>query len=79
MIIVFDADVFETIRNDYNEVLALSSDTDILAVTNPSFELFLLLHKENSFDEIIQPNYNEIIGNDWVGNGARRRRLVADF
>ena len=79
MIIVFDADVFETQRNDYSKVLALSSETNILAVTNPSFELFLLLHKENAFEEILHPNETEIIQNNWVGTGASRRRFVEDL
>ena len=35
-------------------------DDYIFAVTNPSFELFFLLHYENSFREIIEP-YADII------------------
>lgn len=79
MIIVFDADVFETQRHDYSEVLALSNETNILAVTNPSFELFLLLHKENSVEEIVHPNETEIIQNNWVGTGTNKRRFVEDL
>lgn len=48
MIVVFDADVFESIYTDYNEVIAKGLQKNLLGVTNPSFELFLLLHYPNS-------------------------------
>ena len=48
MIIVFDADIFEEKVQDYDEVVALGEAENILAVSNPAFELFLLLHFENA-------------------------------
>ena len=44
MIIVFDADIFEEKVLDYDEFIALGETDNILAVSNPAFELFLLLH-----------------------------------
>lgn len=49
MIIVFDADIFEEKVQDYDEVVALGEKENIIAVSNPAFELFLLLHFENAF------------------------------
>ena len=45
MIVVFDADIFETKVENYDEILRIALENgDILAVSNPAFELFLLLH-----------------------------------
>jgi len=78
MIVVFDADVFESIYNDYNEVIAKGLQKNLLGVTNPSFELFLLLHYSNSVDELILTDKANIIKNDWVGNGQNRKRYIED-
>lgn len=64
MILVFDADIFERQQPSvYNEFVEMAAKTNTLCVTNPSFELFLLLHYENSYDEIILPNKDQIIKN----------------
>ncbi len=56
MIIVFDADIFEYKSERYDEIIKEGKKTsNILGVTNPSFELFLLLHFEGSLD-------NDILG-----------------
>ncbi|MCK4260850.1 MAG: RloB domain-containing protein [Halanaerobiales bacterium] len=39
----------------------MAGQNNILAVTNPCFELWLLLHLENSFNEIVQCNQEEIL------------------
>lgn len=69
MIVVFDADIFEKKVTDYDEVVSLGeSNNNILAVTNPAFELFLLLHFENSYEQDILPNAAAIIANEKEGN-----------
>lgn len=68
MIVVFDADIFEEKVSNYSEVIELGEQQNILAITNPGFELFLLLHFDGSFEEDIQPNAEEIIRNEKVGN-----------
>lgn len=68
MVIVFDADIFEEKVQDYDVVLALGEENNILAVSNPAFELFLLLHFEHAYEEDIKPNEEEIIKNQKVGN-----------
>ncbi|MBP8640496.1 MAG: RloB domain-containing protein [Oscillospiraceae bacterium] len=68
MIVVFDADIFECNVKDYSDVIKDGEKNNILAVTNPSFELFLLLHFENSYETDIKPNATDIIENKKVGN-----------
>lgn len=75
MVIVFDANIYKKDPMRYNEILELGSG-DSLAVTNPSFELFLLLHYDNSYEEIIKPNEMDILQNRKVG---KRRRIAALF
>ncbi len=68
MIVVFDADIFEEKVQDYDEVVALGEPENILAVSNPAFELFLLLHFENAYEQDIKPNEEKIIKNEKDGN-----------
>ncbi|ONI48296.1 hypothetical protein AN643_02265 [Candidatus Epulonipiscioides saccharophilum] len=82
MIVIFDADIFEVQNknknknknNNYDQILKIGKKNNILGVTNPSFELFLLLHYKNSINEIITPNAKNIIKNGWIG----RRRYIVD-
>ena len=68
MIVVFDGDIFEEKVPDYDELVAEGEKNNILAVSNPAFELFLLLHYENSYEEDIEPNAEQIIRNEKSGN-----------
>ena len=68
MIVVFDADIFEEKVQDYDDVIAEGEKNNILAVSNPAFELFLLLHFENSYEQEILPNQEKIIKNEKEGN-----------
>lgn len=79
MIVVFDADIFESQQNNYEEILELGREHNTLGVTNPSFELFLLLHYTNSVDEIIIPDSENIVKNDWVGKNKNKRRYIEDL
>ncbi|BFK20854.1 hypothetical protein F230042K4_21450 [Mediterraneibacter glycyrrhizinilyticus] len=56
MIVVFDGDIFEEKVLDYDELVAEGEKKNILAVSNPAFELFLLLHYENSYEDDIEPS-----------------------
>lgn len=53
MVIVFDADIFEEKAQGYEELIQAIEKNDVAAVSNPSFELFLLLHLENSYERCI--------------------------
>ena len=54
MVIVFDGDIFEEKVQGYEELIAKIEETDIAGVTNPGFELFLLLHIDGSYEERIK-------------------------
>lgn len=64
MIIVFDADIFEEKVQGYDELIREIEESDIAAVTNPSFELFLLLHIEGSYEKYIAGHEKEFLSKD---------------
>ena len=68
MVIVFDADIFEKKVKNYDEIIEMGEKNNILAITNPGFELFLLLHYEKSYETDIVPHSEEIIQNMKTGN-----------
>lgn len=77
MIVVFDADIFESKSTNYQDTLqAAQSMGDIVAVTNPAFELFLLLHFDNSYETDILPNAEAILENKKEGNQTFIYRLL---
>lgn len=76
MIIVFDADIYKDKNEDYMKIISKAGVNDIIGVTNPSFELFLLLHFERAYEEIIEPNKIKILENELVG---KRRYIVSLF
>lgn len=78
MVIVFDADIFEKKVQDYNEVIALGEEENIIAVSNPAFELFLLLHFENAYKEDIEPNAERIVRNEKDGNQTFIYKLLLE-
>lgn len=67
MVIVFDADIYKNKPDSYNKIINEGKENNILAITNPSFELFLLLHYEGSVEELIIPYQDEILKNQKVG------------
>lgn len=68
MIVVIDADIFESRSAAYETVLAKAEEfKDRLAVSNPAFELFLLLHIEGSLETDILPNAEAILKNEKTG------------
>lgn len=64
MVIVFDGDIFEEKVQGYDELISLIEETDIAAVSNPGFELFLLLHIENSYENYIKGNEEKFLSMD---------------
>ncbi len=77
MIVVFDADIFEKKVTDYDDVIAMGeANGNILAVTNPAFELFLLLHFAGSYEQDIVPNAETILKNEKNGNQTFLYKLL---
>lgn len=76
IIIVFDLDIFKEKVDGLNEVFDQETNQFIFAFTYPSFELFLLLHIEDSYKTIIKPNEKQIIENKKRGNKRPCEYLV---
>lgn len=49
-----------------------------MAVTNPSFEVFLLLHLDGAIERVILPNEQEILRNGYVGRRRFVEKLASD-
>ena len=82
IVIVFDADIF-TLKDESDELFALIDEMEtqghIVALTNPSFELFLLLHVPNSVIDIIIPQSDQILKNKKINKSKRYvEKLLSD-
>ena len=79
IVVFFDADVYEGDFERYASDLGMFSGVAEVAVTNPSFELYLLLHLDDALEKYVLPNEEEILGNGYVG-GKRRcvEKLASD-
>ena len=67
MVIVFDGDIFEEKVQGYEELITQIENTDIAGVTNPGFELFLLLHIEGSYKQWIEGHEADFLSMDEDG------------
>ncbi|MGN1350138.1 MAG: RloB family protein [Anaerovoracaceae bacterium] len=64
MVIVFDADIFEEKVSGYEAFVADIETKNIVGVTNPGFELFLLLHLEGAYEEFVSGNEKKFLTMD---------------
>ncbi|MGN1404709.1 MAG: RloB family protein [Erysipelotrichaceae bacterium] len=78
MVIVFDADIYQKNEDGYRHILKMTEDNDILAISNPSFELFLLLHYTDTVKNIILPEKERILKNDKTGSKRYISKLFTD-
>lgn len=72
MIVVFDADFYQKKAATYKDLLQEGREY-MLAVTYPSFELFLILHYEDAFEKYIKPNEKSISENKKV---SKKRKFI---
>ena len=56
MIVIFDADIFEEKVSGYEELIKKGEKSNMIGITNPSFEVFLLLHVEGAYEKYIKDN-----------------------
>lgn len=68
MVIVFDGDIFEEKVQGYEELIAQIEKTDIAAVSNPGFELFLILHIDGGYEHKIKGHESEYLTMDEKGS-----------
>ena len=79
MIVVFDADIFEEKVQGYDELIQEIQKSDIAAVTNPGFELFLILHEEDSFEKYISGHECEFLSKDENGGYHHAYDILRDI
>lgn len=68
MIVVFDFDVFNEKVSGIDEIFKEEDEHFVFGLTNPEFELFLLLNLKDSYNTIIKPNEEIILNNKNIGN-----------
>lgn len=78
MVIVFDTDIYHQNDGEYQKVLKMAEDNDILAITNPSFELFLLLHYTDTVKNVILPQKERILKNEKAGQKRYISKIFTD-
>jgi len=78
MVIVFDGDIFEEKVVGYKELISMIEENDIAAVTNPSFELFLLLHIPDSYNNYIKGAEDKYLTKDEKGKYSLARNILTD-
>ena len=64
-VIVFDRDSYEK-SEDYVEFVEKASADNILTVTSPCFELWLILHYEKAVEKYVTPNKDKLFDNEKV-------------
>lgn len=68
-VLIFDIDVYKT-KEDYLAFLAEAQIECSIALTNSCFEVWLLLHKENSFNLYVKGNEKNILKNIKTGKST---------
>lgn len=66
-VIVFDRDSYEKTK-DYVEFIEKASADNILTVTSPCFELWLILHYEDAVEKHVVPNKDRLFDNEKVSS-----------
>ena len=79
MVIVFDGDIFEEKVQGYDELISSIEEKDIAAVTNPGFELFLILHIEESFEQYIKGHETEFLSVDEKGKYSYAYKVLLEL
>lgn len=79
MVIVFDGDIFEEKVHGYRELISSIEENDIAAVTNPGFELFLILHIENSFEQHIKGREAAFLKRDRKGKYSHAYNVLLEL
>lgn len=80
ILVFFDLDIYHNSINKIKKIIEQNRNYFIFIFTNPAIELFLLLCKENSYEECVRKNLDKILENDYNKNTHRRfiHQLVVD-
>jgi hypothetical protein len=69
IVLVFDLDVIKNKSSHKCLIEKIEGKGYLPAVTNPCFELWLILHKNNSYNITIKPNEKKLLKNEKLTNG----------
>ena len=64
MILVFDADIFEEKVSGYDELIQTAEEHNLVGVTNPGFEVFLLLHISGFYENYVLGHEEQFLSKD---------------
>lgn len=78
IVVLFDVDAYKGDAALYESDLERFEGIAQVAVTNPSFELFLLLHLDGALERVILPNEWEILQNGYIGRRRFVEKLASD-
>lgn len=79
MVIVFDGDIFEEKVQGYEELIEAIEAKSIAAVTNPNFELFLLLHIDGSYERYIKDREEDFLKTDEKGKYSHAYHILREL
>lgn len=79
MVIVFDGDIFEEKVQGYEELIEAIEAKSIAAVTNPNFELFLLLHIDGSYERYIKDRKEDFLKTDKKGKYSHAYHILREL
>lgn len=93
MIVVFDADIFEEKVTGYEELITKAEESNIVGITNPGFEVFLLLHIDGFYEKYVKGHeelfftkdekerfrypYNLLL--ELTGVNAKKNKMIGDL
>lgn len=80
-VMIFDIDIFRGKPDELCRFVSSAESECSLFATSPGFELWLLLHKEDSLEKIIRPNEKSVFENKRVSNQHRfiGKKLSEEF
>ena len=80
VVIFFDLDIYHDSINEVKQLINEHKKYIIFVFVNPAIELFLLLCKENSYEQLVQPHIKEILENNKTSETGNRYiyQLVID-
>ena len=79
MVVVFDGDIFEEKVQGYDDLISSIEENDIAAVTNPGFELFLILHIDGSYKKYIEGHETEFLSMDEKGKYSHAYNVLHEL
>ena len=72
-------DIFEEKVQGYEELIEAIEAKSIAAVTNPNFELFLLLHIEGSYERYIKDHEADLLKTDEKGKYSHAYHILREL